>query len=233
MDNTLFLNKSRLGVFAALLLSMIGMTGYALLRPAVDKEKDLATLDFPAVVPLTDWRSADSQILKPEAGNQRPGYQYRYQKDGKTLQIQARYYDKIFLGLGHAAMAHKIAPPASINPEMIHDPQRGYYAIFTFDDRAYLTGCLNARGETTVTQSQSVRNRYKNGWSIPSVIGWLALGTNFADSRCLWTVLTLTDGAATLSPQAQASLLQSAWIGWQDWWKPRFEKEFPTVWIQN
>lgn len=233
MENTVAPNKFRLGVFIVLLAAVLSQAGYALFKPASDKEKDVATLDYPQEAPLPGWQQVKTLPLEPQAKNQLYGQEYQYKKDGQNLTFQARYYPQVGFNTSYGLIVHKIVPPASIVPEIKQDPKRGYYAFFEAENKVYLTACLNARGDSTVSQAQSVRNRYANGWTVPSVLGWLALGTDFADSRCLWTVAFVPNGSETLTPEAQKTLLETAWLDWRDWWKPKLNQELQTVWIKG
>jgi len=230
MDNSLIFNKIRLVLLGGLTLGVVAQIVYVLWQPAPEPGALLPTINYPPQVPLPSWQFLGSQPLAAKNEHQLRGYQYQYRKDNQDLTIQARHYHHVGYGMNYALMSHNILPPATVLPVIKTDPQRGDYSLWEHQGRVYLAACLNARGKSTVTQAQSVRNRYENGWTVASVLGWLALGSDFADSRCLWSLIFLPQ---TISTTNQTPVLETAWQNWYDWWKPKFERDYPTQWIKD
>jgi cyanosortase A-associated protein len=106
------------------------------------------------------------------------------------------------------------------NTDIEKIPEVGYYILFSNRDRAYLSACINSRGNTTVTAKQFSQNRYSQDLKFNIVLPWLQGKDSLRDSRCLWVQLSTPLEKSTTSIAYQT--LTKAWIDWYHWWQPRF-----------
>ncbi|PZO40612.1 MAG: cyanoexosortase A system-associated protein [Pseudanabaena frigida] len=97
----------------------------------------------------------------------------------------------------------------------------GYYAIFNYQNRAYLTACINPRGISTVTKEQFDDNASDRAMDRDVVIAWLLGQKDLRDRRCLWTLMS-TPLRSESDRDATDRKLEKIWISWYEWWQPRF-----------
>ncbi len=107
-------------------------------------------------------------------------------------------------------------------------PNLGYYTFFQTGDRAYLSGCINPRGITTVTTEQFDDNLSAFALKPEILTAWLLGQTDIKDRRCLWTQISTPVDAATVQ-DAQAlerthDQLKIVWLDWRHWWQDKFPR---------
>lgn len=96
----------------------------------------------------------------------------------------------------------------------------GYHALFSSQNRAYLSSCISPRSLSNVTQKQFSQDRYKNdlrwqvGWD------WLRGKTSIRDRRCLWVLLSTPVGTA--NTQAAYQNLETVWKDVYQYWLSNF-----------
>jgi cyanosortase A-associated protein len=220
----------RIGVCAVLLLGILLETGRALFLTTVDKNKIVAnstnSIKFPSNVPLSDWQLVENKLIAPSNGNAIGHlYQYRNQKNEK-VDIQVHYEPYTEGNIGRLMMIHGIAPPASALLTIKEQYHTGFYALTSYNNRAYLSACINPVGKSTATQEQFTKNKYEQGLSFVRALGWFAGQNDLVDARCLWTSISIPLPAEP-SEQLLAEkyqTLEAIWPQWYDWWQPNFEK---------
>ena len=219
----------RIGVCAVLLAGILVETGRALLMPTVDKGKIVVStaksIQFPAKIPLSDWQLVKSKAIEPSEGRAIGHfYQYRNQ-DNKTVDIQVHYENYVEGNIGRLMMVHGIAPPASAFLSIKEQYHTGFYALTSYNNRAYLSACINPVGKSTATSNQFTRNKYEHGFSYTRTLGWFAGLNDLVDAHCLWTAISTPIPAnvdeALLAEKYQT--LETIWGQWYDWWRPNFK----------
>lgn len=150
------------------------------------------------------------------------GQSYKYLVDGLPLDLDIRY---LFGTEGNILLFLKELANLEIDEDKLRQQVRkndlGYYLVFEYQNRVYLTACINPRGISTVTREQFDDNASKSATDRVVVIKWLLGQTDLRDRRCLWTVLSTpfnTGGDRAIIDQK----LEKVWILWYEWWKIRF-----------
>jgi cyanosortase A-associated protein len=96
----------------------------------------------------------------------------------------------------------------------------GYHFLFEYNNKAYLSACLNRVGESTVNDEQFSKNKYKYGWSPQQTALWLLGKKDFFESGCLWTLISIpTPDESSLEKNYQT--LETVWGEWYRWWKAK------------
>ena len=96
----------------------------------------------------------------------------------------------------------------------------GYHALFSEQNRAYLSSCISPRSLSNVTQKQFSQDRYKNdlrwqvGWD------WLRGKASIRDRRCLWILLSTP--IDTSNTQAAYQTLEKVWENVYRYWLSNF-----------
>jgi cyanosortase A-associated protein len=117
---------------------------------------------------------------------------------------------------------------AKLQPQ--YQPGLGNYGVLVHNNRLYLTACINARGESTLTNQQFQQNRYSHDLQLGRILPWvLGQKSSLFDERCLWTLMStpLPANAEVDLPQVKAAYqsLESAWKPMQQWWQANFPAE--------
>ncbi len=84
-------------------------------------------------------------------------------------------------------------PLSSGQPTLVLRQQAntGFYNLFTYQQRAYLSTCINSRGGSTVTAPQFRRNRLIYDMRLGRLFPWLVGQGTIRDRRCLWAHLSV------------------------------------------
>jgi len=220
----------RIGVCALLLTGILVETGRALMMPTVDKNKIAATtaksIQFPTQIPLSDWQLVKNQSIEPSEGKA-IGHLYQYRnQDNNTVDIQVHYENYAEGNVGRLMMVHGIAPPASAFLTIKEQYRTGFYALTSYNNRAYLTACINPVGKATATSEQFTKNKYEHGFGFARTLGWFAGLNDLVDARCLWTAISIpipvNADEALLGEKYK--ILETIWSQWYDWWQPNMKK---------
>jgi cyanosortase A-associated protein len=227
------------------------------LAPKADKSATAAqqqTMKLPSTVPLEGYEMVESVDLEPSKDEvlgkeSRAGQRYRYQNANKELKIEAHY----MISDGNISRYLFVYTPVHTSNaalKMKHQPGIGYYGVLihrddrTQTERAYLSACVNPRGESTVTEQQFTTNLFSE--LSPLRIGATLLGQQpLMDRRCLWTLMSVpvqsnsassqpapataepagaSPVAAAQSPEAAYTQLEAAWADWHQWWRANYPK---------
>lgn len=220
----------RIGVCAVLLAGILVETGRALLMPTVDRNKIVAnaakSIQFPAKIPLSDWEFVKSKTIEPSEGKA-IGHLYQYRnQDNKTVDIQVHYENYAEGNIGRLMMVHGIAPPASAFLTIKEQSPTGFYALTSYNNRAYLSACINPIGKSTATSEQFTKNKYEYGFSFGRTLGWAAGLNDLVDAHCLWTAIStpIPENADEALLAEKYKTLETIWSHWYDWWQPNMKK---------
>jgi cyanosortase A-associated protein len=215
---------ARIALIAALLAGTLGAIARVIAVNLWEKDKPSAyTYDFPKTVPLASWQLANSQSLAADGKAKNVGQRYQYRQNGQELEVQVRYERYTDSNISRLLNIYTPIKGATLTLNAKRQAGIGYYALLQYEERAYLSACLNPIGESTITQQQFTQNRYEHGWSIQRVFLWGIGQDDLIESRCFWTLLSTPVPAAadgtTLAAAYQT--LESAWFDWYRWWQSR------------
>lgn len=192
--------------------------------PAVQHTSIPAPFVFPEV-PLPGWQPLTSRPLTNDVTHQKflAGRLYRYQEKGLPLEIEMVYtIENSGNVMGFISKYTSIPLSAIASRTDRYQEAVGYYMLFVYQKRAYLTSCINPRGGSTVTLPQFQHNRYSHDIEFSRLLNWLFTQENIRDLRCLWVHMSIP--LNTNSPENAYSTLEKAWLAWYQWWQPRFPK---------
>jgi len=191
-----------------------------------------ATIALPTQVSLKGWQAlATTPLAAPSAATVQDspemvaGNTYVYQRDRSsnpvTLTVELRYLVETDPNVRNLLLKYG-KPPATVPfPSTIHHQEEtGFYSLYFSQGRAYLSSCINSRGESTVTEIQFNQNRYAYDLRLDRVLPVLLGRETLRDGRCLFTVMSLPLQA--LSSEVIDQTLRDAWNSWHHWWQPRF-----------
>jgi cyanosortase A-associated protein len=151
------------------------------------------------------------------------GQKYQYLIDDIPVEISLRYLigteANLFIlikELGNINLKED-----ELSQKIVRKDPIGFYAIFPYQNRLYLTACINPRGISTVTQEQFNDNTSDRALDREVIISWLLGQKDLRDRRCLWTLIS-TPIKAESDLKDTNQKLEKIWISWYEWWKPRF-----------
>lgn len=225
----------RISICAALILGMLAETGRALLMPSVSKltqaQRESNSVVLPTDVPLTNWRLFNEKSLKP-GKNQSIGHLYQYRNSqNEQIDIQVRYEQSAEGNISRLLMLYGIAPPASTIITIKQNTQGDSYGLMLYNERAYLSACINPIGHSTATAEQFAKNKYQYGLEPIRTLGWLAGLNDLIDTRCLWVVISTPvasfDDKQVIDSKFQ--MLESVWAEWYPWWRSRLLSITPSA----
>jgi cyanosortase A-associated protein len=176
-----------------------------------------------SAVPLPGWQSIAITPLKTKDPQQSKGQSYQYRQNNHQLDIETRY-EKYTGNVSRLISFYTQIRPATVTLTLKHQKGLGFYSIFSYDQRTYLSACINPIGESTVTEQQFVRNYYRSGWSLKRILGWTAGQNELFDSRCLWSLLSISQGSDALATSSAETeqRLEATWFDWYRWWRAHF-----------
>jgi cyanosortase A-associated protein len=217
-----------------ILLSLLGLISLGLVRSLLDRSMGKPqAFKFPAQVPLAGWQVINNQLIADREqirteilSSQR--YQYRKtDTSGLTLTAEARYFvprrlpidtkellnvllldqKKVYQALPFKLTEHEFQPSS-------------FYSQFTYQQRAYLTGCIDPSGRSTTNLSQFRRNRLDYDLVWDKILRWPFSSSALLDQRCVWSQLSMPIKVA--SPGSTEQILAIAWIDWIKWWQANY-----------
>ena len=213
------MEKLRLAILAVIFGSVFGVLGKTLIPSTAAKTIPFV---FPTAIPLSVWQPHNSRPLATpidKIPEYLSGRHYQYVQNGLTLDIEMRYIDN---SPGHVKYFIRSILP-SLNQLSLNLRQQegvGFYYLFAYQQRAYISTCINSRGGSTVTESQFQQNRYLYDINLGRLVPWLLGQEPFQDKRCLWAQLSIPLKNSTSEDAYQT--IEKAWFDWYQWWRPRF-----------
>lgn len=219
-------NKLRTLLLALTFGSTLFAFGKATLNPNLGTYTPFA---FPPEVSLDGWQSLGSSPLNrpnPQLTQFIAGSRYQYIHDGVPLDIDMHYEST------NGDIKAFIQNYTSINslpsePSQVIRQQSGvgYYVLFNYQGRAYLSSCINPRGGSTVTSEQFLKNRNTYDMQLSRLFPWLLGQEELRDWRCLWTHLSIPlNQVNNAEVERSYQILENAWFLWYRWWSSRFPK---------
>lgn len=186
---------------------------------------EVADFTFPESVPLPQGKFIASSAVTANlerspthiAEEFMAGKQYRYLHHNKLINIEMRYLNNTNGDLKKLITQHG----GEVFPTLRQNQERGFYSLFNRDGKAYLSACINPRGDSTMTGDQFHRNRLIYDARLERVIPWLLGKAQLQDRRCLWAHLSmpLKDDATA---EETYRTLEIVWYDWYDWWRSHY-----------
>ena len=217
------MEKLRLSLLAVIFSSVFFILGRTILTPTASSST-FTSFVFPTAVPLPKWQPVASRPLAaPIADPNYPsGRIYQYVQNDLPLDIEMRYVVNTNGNVKSFIQQYSSKPPSPGQLSLVLRQQEGVgsYNLFAYQQRAYLSTCINSRGGTTVTDLQFRLNRYTYDIRFDRLLAWFQGRANFVDGRCLWAHLSIPLNNS--SPDNAYQTLEKAWEDWYQWWQPRF-----------
>ena len=216
--------KIRISLLATTFGGVLFVLGKSILYPSLS-DRIQPSLVFPAAVSLPEWQPLASRPLVDqiaESSEYISGRHYRYIQNGFPLDIEMRYLVKTDGNIRLYINKYTNIPSSPDQPLPILRQQDriGFYSLFVYQKRAYLSACINPRGGSTVTDYQFRRNRYIYDVRLSRFLPWLLGEADLRDVRCLWAHLSVPLNNS--SPEKAYQVLEKTWISWYNLWSPRF-----------
>lgn len=218
----MYWKQTRIKFLALIFSTGMLVLGKAILFPNPNKPK-INTFVFPEQVPLGKWQPSVAipiESLTKENSSLVAQKNYRYVKNDLPLDIQMRYWKDFY----NADISAYIKENFAITSPTVMRQQKGvgYYGVGLDRQKAYLSSCINPRGNSTFTHSQFRNNRYLQDINFDRIMPILQGKEALLDHRCLWVHLSIPLGNS--SPEATYQVLEQAWFDWYQWWQNRFPK---------
>ncbi|MDJ0796873.1 MAG: cyanoexosortase A system-associated protein [Calothrix sp. MO_167.B12] len=184
---------------------------------------------FPSQLQLMEGQIIESKLLKENAIQQRKQYDsvitgnyYRYYYKGLYYDVEMRYVVGTLGNVeGLISNLTKINLPAGkIFKNIKNHDQAGFYSLFTYENKAYLSSCINPRGASTVSPEQFLRNRRKYDLRTNRFLPWFSGRESLIDRRCLWAHLSTP--LKHDNSQFTYQLLEKVWLNWYQLWSNKF-----------
>ncbi len=184
----------------------------------IPKSKQYSQFSFPEQVPLLNWRSLTSENLAEATKNGAiAAKRYSYiSSTQEELRIDVLYINRGVNLSKDLEMVGLSRLSNRLNRRYLE--AIGHYILFSDQDRAYLSACINPRGDSTVTEAQFTQNQ--NAFDItPDRFGLYLLGVKeLRDTRCLFVIMSIPLASKNTSTNLTSDIdyqkLERAWINW-------------------
>lgn len=222
--NTMWFQKQlRVPLLAVICGSVLLAVGKIYIDPAPEKYSVNPSV-LPENVQLPGWElEKTTQLPQQEIDaelNMAVGRNYQYSQNNELVEIEMRYfYPETSANVNAYIKRYSIKSPSL---EIRQRAGVGFYAVFTEEERAYLSACINPRGGSTVTMKQFFKNRYANDLQLGRLGAWLVSRESILDRRCLWAHLSVP--LENNEPETAYEVLEKAWFSWYDQWSEKFPK---------
>jgi len=177
--------------------------------------------NFPDSVNLEGWQlESSSAIATVEDSNRIAARNYQYSRNDRSVDIQMHYIVQTEGDIRGFIKQYLKTQTLAGTLAVRERENIGTYQLWASGDRAYLSACINPRGETTVTGDQFRQNRNSHDLTPPRILLWLIGQQELRDFTCLWTVLSATTDPDSL--EQTYSTLENVWFSWYQQWRPLF-----------
>jgi cyanosortase A-associated protein len=208
------------------------VAAYTLIIPSAG-DRSVADFVFPQQIPLNTWQQQNSRVLTTKAREIKEtesdleivqaARSYNYIQNQRNLAIEMRYLVGTVGDSNKYIQKYTNIPIADFKSKQIENIEEiGYHALFTSGDRAYLSSCIIADGDSNVNPQQFSQQLGNHSGKYRIWLDWLQGKASIRDRRCLWTNLSISFNNS--SPQLAYQTLETAWVNWYRWWEPRFPK---------
>ncbi len=217
-------NKSRTAFLAITAVAIAVTLGKSVAHPEV-ASPSVKDYTFPEYVMLPQWKlltskPVNSHLVQPPAyisGDFIAGKHYRYLKNGKNLDIEMRY----LANTNGDLKSFITSQTGDLSSGLKQDKTGGFYSLYIYESKAYLSTCINPLGHSTVTSDQFKRNIMIHNNHLQRIIPWLTGKAEFQDKRCMWAHLsTSLEGDAAVDEAYET--LETTWHDWQSYWRSHY-----------
>ncbi|MEY3868685.1 MAG: hypothetical protein RLZZ338_2576 [Cyanobacteriota bacterium] len=209
----------RISLLAITFSGVALVLGKILIYPT--KYPPIKPFDFPANIPLEGWQMLGKEPISIKPGsNIQSTSRYRYQKEKISLDIDMRYLVNTDGSIDKLTEEHTFAQAFPVRLSLVNIPGIGWHGLFVTKERAYLSTCINPRGNTTVTDDQFRNNHNTYDIRLDRIVIWLRGRGELRDKRCLWTQMSIPLNQT--SQNNAYNLLESAWTSWYKQWENKF-----------
>lgn len=213
----------RIPFLAATLSSSLLVLGQGIFAPPQMKRANMKPTQFPATVSLLGWQFVGSIYLKEKVeafaakkATPKEGRQYRYTRNGKLLKVEM-HSESSNNARENLSYYAKVVPSSL---EVRWQKGTGYYGLFSDRQQAYLSACINFRGNSTFTVAQHRQNQILYNLDWHRFLPWLFGQERLLDIRCTWAYLSIPlEGSA---PEVAYQILEEVWPRWHHSWQSRF-----------
>lgn len=196
---------------------------YTLIIPAAGN-RQVADFKFPPQIPIQKGQAiaVTSNLIPPPTDTEqkeiiKTRQQYQYIHQGREINLGISYLVGTRGDVGTYLQNYTSLDQEIINQKSVKQLQGiGYHALFTENNRAYLTSCISPRSPSNLTQRQFSNHRYQNDLQWQVVLDWLKGNASIRDRRCLWVLLS-----TKISPGEELAAHQTLETVWQEiyqWW---------------
>lgn len=199
------IERFRLGLIVLLLSSVLIVFAKINLSP---NQKHTVTFTLPSTVSLLGWQSRLSELIHENYPNFQSGRKFQYYQNKTTIDAEMRHLVNTDGDVKKYLERYR-SMSLSQTPLMRHQKGVGFYGLATEGDRAYLSACINPRGESTFTGIQFGRNRNMLDLRVDRILPWLLGATELRDHRCLWVILSIQ---AEGNAEKNYRVLEAAWF---------------------
>ncbi|MBD1846412.1 cyanoexosortase A system-associated protein [Cyanobacteria bacterium FACHB-63] len=186
---------------------------------------------FPASIPLSRWQFVQAtpiglqKLYTPSLATSLDdltisGQHYRYLRNGQPISIEIRY-------LRDYSSVSDIVKDSTV--EMARIPLTpaqssvGAHAVYQRSQQSFITGCIPATRETTITSGQLRSAQNRIDVLARRALPWFLGQAPLRNLRCLWVRMS-TPMNSTSATNSQPELEQ-AWVEWVQWWQNNYPPE--------
>ena len=211
----------RIPLLAVTLSGVVLALVKVILYPAVNSRTNTPFV-FPSAVSLPGWQPLSSHPLVNQTElhpNYISGRHYQYIQNNLLMDIEMRYLVDTSGDVKDFIKTYTSIPSSLV---LRQHQGIGFYGLFTHQGKAYLSSCINPYGGSTVTHRQFKQNRNIYDLQPSRLLPWLLGQEDLKDDRCVWAHLSIP--LKHSSPKRGYQSLESAWLSWSQWWRPRFPR---------
>lgn len=187
---------------------------------------------FPNNVRLNEWKFIQSESLEKRRAKPLSKYDsihagriYHYAQNDLLLRIEMRYIVATLGNIPYLTSQDTSIETEPIAAKLIQEkylPGSGFIGHYVYQDRAYLTSCINSQGGSTVTGNQFAQNRRKYDLKFRQVLPVFLGNESLQDRRCLWVLMSLP--LNNTSTETANQTLETVWVSWFKQWNVNFPK---------
>lgn len=230
LATTLSLRSPRSWLVPIAGVMMAIVTVLTILLPQIGR-RELSALRLPSQLSLSGWKEQESTSLVTDPESElrfdrlHSGQEYHYQKQQTQVRVALRFFSPTF---GNTKKYIQEAYDKEFQKNYEQGNTRylsnlGYYHLFTNEEKAYLSACLNPTFESTVSSAQYARQANKHFFERKNLIPRLLGQKSFRERRCLW--VNLSTPLNPDSPETSYQILESVFKAGYTKWQGLFENQ--------
>lgn len=173
-------------------------------------------LPLPSSLVLAHWNLIQKTEIKPEPQKQNRGVIYHYQSQTtprQDLRLEIRAEPNTEGNVSRLVSLHQQIQPAVLDWKIETIPQEGTFAFYYYQKQLHLTACLDAQGDSTITEQQFRQKHLTFSHLFPRLFLWLMGKQSLSDSDGWWILLSLPIRETASSTQIKQGVIQliNAW----------------------